>query len=328
MTIKKTGNFRASKRKMPTLSVPSRQGFLQLDDISVSPVEEMQEWTPTFSGSGGLVFTPSDALEARYCRVGHLLYVNMYARGPISGSSSQTIRVTLPFQVGAGGFTNLAGANNSPITYLIRNNSTGGFAPGLASLGTLPSNQVLLTNEGSTLWTVGSARIIAFQGFLELAYEEDYYKPTVKVDKLLESSFFDLPNQTRNIYNSEIPAVTGLANATNTLLGQAMYLPSGKYRFEVFGYLTVKFSVLPSRTYGLMFLSDKASGGGVGDIKGPGSEGLIQVRADILQDSFYHTYETDWSGGIIYVYGNIENVGGTVTTRDISEINITATRLD
>ena len=132
----------------------------------------------------------------------------------------------------------------------------------------------------------------------------------------------------KTVYNSEIAAVTGLANNTNTFLGQAMYLPSGKYRFEIFGYLTVTFSVLPTRTYGLIFLSDKASGGGASDIKGPGSEGLIQVRATILQDSFYHTYEADWSGGIIYVYGNIENVSGTVTTRDISNINITATRLD
>lgn len=220
MTVKKTGNFRASKRGMPTLAVPSRNGFVDIGSISVSPIEDVQEWTPTFSGTGGLIFTPDQALEARYARIGPFLWFNMYARGTTSGSSGQQIRFTLPYQVGRLG--GLGGANNSPITPLVRNGSSGGFAEASASIGNTPTNEISVTNEGTTLWTLGSARIVACQGMMELADPSDYYQPKQEIRKLLQDSFFDIPGAVAangekgllEYYNREVIGLAGKGDFT------------------------------------------------------------------------------------------------------------------
>lgn len=196
MTVKKTGNFRASKRGMSTLAVPSRQGLLKINEVKVAQITEWQQYTPTTTGLG------NGSIEAYWRRIGDS--IDIHCNVTIGSTTDSTnLRFSLPpdmtFNEESAPFDPnsliwTAGYDNSGtdtrIISVIWNAGTNEFRfqqtyfSGTGSSGGIlvDSNVVPGLSSGHTF----TARITSFP------IAEFSASVTQTIEEVIESSFFDL----------------------------------------------------------------------------------------------------------------------------------------
>jgi hypothetical protein len=55
-----------------------------------------QDWTPTITPAGSMTFTSVTVNLARYCVIGHTVFVRLFATGTIGGTLNSYFSITMP----------------------------------------------------------------------------------------------------------------------------------------------------------------------------------------------------------------------------------------
>jgi hypothetical protein len=326
MSVKRTGNNRASRRGMSTDKFPSRKGLLKINKLETGGVEDPQAWTPNWSASGSMTFTPTGTTYARYQRFGNLLYFTLWQTGTTGGTVSDQIIFTLPFEIGKFNLT----VNNTPFACQVRDASSGASSAAMADIGAEGGNQVIVRKSGGVNWALGTGRLIIVSGTVELSNESDYYRPTQTVEEIIESSFFDLKPASREFQVSGNAAQGSLADGTFTPInGATLFLPKGSYK--IYG------NFQPNIGKSTDFTRARAEFQLVDDSSTPISNSYFQSNRVHFPvgagEATVYTHASpvwileDWPGGNLTAEIRIFVTGGTGINRIISGFGIFATKI-
>lgn len=191
MTIKKNGNFRASKRGMSTLAVPSRQGLLKLDNLQAFQVEDWSDWDPIIDSSGAGNATLNNVSHARYRRIGASLEIDARITIGFGGAAGSVIYLSgMPYNPSLG--------TNQGTAVSIISSTAGINNTGHATIESSNNRIAIRKDDVSNFPTSGSSVF-----YVKLIYEIDEseaYKPTQTIEEIIEKSFFDLNVQPEHTY--------------------------------------------------------------------------------------------------------------------------------
>ena len=207
-------------------------------------------------------------------------------------------------------------------------------------------NQQVFQNEGSTgTWgnwnqsdpysMCGIVDLVAGKNALAVANSQTMNSGNPTTNQLFATRWTVFPIEQQlpqalitqgRVYFEDCPTNESVAQATWTYLNCSIYLPAGKYAIEINSNSGVVASVLPTLVQGNLQLSTDTTTSG--ETFGGRTIGLARVSSTNYMGQLYYSGLEDWPGGILYLLGRIETLGGTITSRTIHEKSIKATRLD
>lgn len=182
MSIKKTGNNRASRRGMSTDKFPSRKGLLKINEFVGSQVSEWKAWIPALSTATNVT---SEYHE--YLQVGPIVFLRGSLVWTGAGAGSNLTITNLPFPVG----NTLSQSIGSARFRLDANNLTIDAAD--VTLNFTSPNEITFWEDGNSLdgTQFSNGGYIRYHASYQVAsgYE---YNPTQTIEEIIESSFFDI----------------------------------------------------------------------------------------------------------------------------------------
>ena len=130
----------------------------------------------------------------------------------------------------------------------------------------------------------------------------------------------------KSVYYKDGGAGVSVTDNTWTDLNCSLYLPAGTYAIEISANLRAEASALPTYVVGSILLSDVPTTYST-VLAGSRSIGISRSSATDYTSGAYFSDEVVWTGGTVYLYGNIDTTGGTITSRTVLDHAIKATKI-